>query len=165
MPPGWPRRHHCCRSSWINLVPDLERGSGPTATVLALDMADVERSLDPRFMVDKALDGLLKERPVWQSLLLGLRGSMHGQETLEELTSRLAEAESRSPELAPSPAPPRAHASAPAPSAIDVRLTSMEAQLQEITLELRKRSTPLPRPPREQRSAYQGRYCYCCGSE
>jgi hypothetical protein len=35
------------------------------AGVLALNMADVERPLDSKFMVDKVLDGLLKERPAW----------------------------------------------------------------------------------------------------
>jgi hypothetical protein len=62
------------------------------AGVLALDMADVGRPLDHKFMVDKVLDGLLKERQAWQPVLLGLRGSMRGHETLEEVTGRLAEA-------------------------------------------------------------------------
>jgi hypothetical protein len=141
------------------------RASFHRAGVPPLDMADVERPLDHNFMVGKVLAGLLKDRPAWQPMLLGPWCSMHGQETLEELTGGLADTESRSRELTPTTAPPRAHASTPAPLGADARLASMKAQLQEITLALRKGTVPPPRPQHEERPGRQGRHCFCCDSE
>jgi hypothetical protein len=84
---------HADHASWMATeAPLLQKqldklGPGPgegvraycdRAGVLALDMADVGRPLDHKFMVDKVLDGLLKERPAWQPMLLGLRGTCVG---------------------------------------------------------------------------------------
>jgi hypothetical protein len=67
--------------------------------------------------------------------------------------------------LAPTPPPPRAHAAVPEPSGTEARLASMEVQLQEITLALRKRTASTPGPQHAERSGRRDRHCYCCGSE
>jgi transposase InsO family protein len=90
---------------------------------------------------------------------------MRGHETLEEVTGRLAEAESRSPELAPTAAQPRAHAAVPEPLGTEARLASLEVQLREITLALRKGTASTPGPQHVERPGRRDRHCYCCGSE
>lgn len=72
------------------------------AVLLSAAMTDVGRPINDAFLVDSVLQGLARERPAWSPVLLGLRGSMTGTETVINIRGRLAEAEAREGnELAP----------------------------------------------------------------
>jgi hypothetical protein len=65
------------------------------AALLAFAMRCAGRPVNNQFLVDAALSGLVKERPAWHNVLLGLRGTMSGKETLEDIKGRLVQTEAR----------------------------------------------------------------------
>ena len=128
------------------------------AILLAADLRDVGRTLNDAYLVDAVLAGLVRERPAWSPVLLGLRGALSGQETLRQLRGRLAEVESRdAAELAPGAHGAHAVAAAAAaanPSAHDRRLEAIEAQLRRLMSQPSTSGAPQRAP----------RACYRCGS-
>jgi hypothetical protein len=103
------------------------------ALMLAEDMRDVGREVNDAFLIDAVLQGLVRERPAWQPVLLGLRGAMTGRETLRSLRGRLVEAESRdSAELAPA----AAARAATTVNANDMRMAELLAEVRALQAQL-----------------------------
>jgi len=110
------------------------------AILLSAAMTDVGRAVNDAFLVDAVLHGLARERPAWSTVLLGLRGSMNGIETVAQLRGRLAEAESReATELAPNRAVTALRACTATSAegrldALESRNMALAAQVEQLTV-------------------------------
>jgi hypothetical protein len=146
----------------------------------------------PRTAIQHLVRQLKADRPAWTGYLQGMWQVLPAAANLNKLSPGRVTQDSRlrrqlgqlevdeCDDLAPgaddeppahaaeaqtvTPTPARLHASAMKSSDSDARLASVEAQLKDIALALRKGMASPARHQYEERPGRQGRHCFCCGS-